>query len=110
MDPSCRYDRLVTIERFDSHFQLAGGVNLPKVLSCIGSDGKRRRQLVKVSFSRLFLLIYCCVFVLLVMYLCAICEKLCRCACSGVPLVTNCCRACSAFCDKLLASFPGLPR
>ena len=56
MDPSCRYDRLVTIERFDSHFQLAGGVNLPKVLSCIGSDGKRRRQLVKVSFSRLFYL------------------------------------------------------
>ncbi len=29
-------------------FELAGGVNLPKVISCVGSDGKRRRQLVKV--------------------------------------------------------------
>ena len=49
VDPSCSYRNLVTIDRFDVHFQLAGGINLPKVLSCIGSDGKRRRQLVKVS-------------------------------------------------------------
>jgi ataxia telangiectasia mutated family protein len=47
VDPSCSYRNLVTIDRFDVHFQLAGGINLPKVLSCIGSDGKRRRQLVK---------------------------------------------------------------
>ena len=48
VDPTCRYDNVVCIERFDPCFQLAGGVNLPKVMSCIGSDGKRRKQLVKV--------------------------------------------------------------
>ena len=51
VDPSCTYSHLVTIDQFDTHFQLAGGINLPKVLSCIGSDGKRRRQLVKVIIT-----------------------------------------------------------
>ena len=49
VDPTCCYDNIVSIDRFDHCFQLAGGVNLPKVMSCIGSDGKRRRQLVKVG-------------------------------------------------------------
>ena len=49
IDPTCRYDNIISIDGFDSFFQLAGGVNLPKVMSCLGSDGKRRRQLVKVS-------------------------------------------------------------
>lgn len=49
VDPSCCYDNIVSIEGFDSFFQLAGGVNLPKVMSCLCSDGKRRRQLVKVG-------------------------------------------------------------
>ena len=49
MDPTCRYDNIVYIESFDTCFQLAGGVNLPKILSCQGSDGKRKRQLVKVG-------------------------------------------------------------
>ena len=49
VDPTCRYDNIISIDGFDSFFQLAGGVNLPKVMSCLGSDGKRRRQLVKVS-------------------------------------------------------------
>lgn len=31
------------------HYHLAGGVNLPKIIDCVGSDGKSRRQLVKVS-------------------------------------------------------------
>lgn len=48
VDPTCCYDNIVSIEGFDPCFQLAGGVNLPKVMSCLGSDGKRRRQLVKV--------------------------------------------------------------
>ena len=54
VDPSCSYRHLVTIDRFDAHFQLAGGINLPKVLSCMGSDGKRRRQLVKVGTWHVF--------------------------------------------------------
>ncbi len=48
VDPSCAYDDVVCVDGFDPFFELAGGVNLPKVISCVGSDGKRRRQLVKV--------------------------------------------------------------
>ena len=47
VDPSCNYDNLVCIESFDSHVSLCGGINLPKVISCLGTDGRRRRQLVK---------------------------------------------------------------
>ncbi|KAM6946333.1 serine-protein kinase ATM [Aplochiton taeniatus] len=47
VDPSGRYDDLVTIRSFEPHFRLAGGVNLPKIIDCVGSDGKTRRQLVK---------------------------------------------------------------
>ncbi|CAH3032263.1 unnamed protein product [Porites lobata] len=47
VDPLCRYDDLVHVVRFDSKFCLAGGVNLPKIIFCIGSDGVKRRQLVK---------------------------------------------------------------
>lgn len=49
VDPTCHYENVVCVERFDACFSLAGGVNLPKIMSCIGSDGKRRRQLVKVG-------------------------------------------------------------
>lgn len=48
MDPLCRYDDLVYVAGFDSKFCLAGGVNLPKIIFCVGSDGVKRRQLVKV--------------------------------------------------------------
>ncbi|XP_072019634.1 serine-protein kinase ATM-like [Amphiura filiformis] len=47
VDPHCRYDNIVYVEGFDSGFKLAGGINLPKILTCIGSDGVERRQLVK---------------------------------------------------------------
>ncbi|XP_067450490.1 serine-protein kinase ATM isoform X1 [Thunnus thynnus] len=47
VDPSGRYDNLVTVRSFLPHYHLAGGVNLPKIIDCVGSDGKSRRQLVK---------------------------------------------------------------
>ncbi|KAI1893429.1 hypothetical protein AGOR_G00123630 [Albula goreensis] len=47
VDPSGKYDDLVTIMSFKPHYHLAGGVNLPKIIDCMGSDGKARRQLVK---------------------------------------------------------------
>jgi len=47
VDPLCRYDDLVHVVGFDSKFCLAGGVNLPKIIYCVGSDGLKRRQLVK---------------------------------------------------------------
>lgn len=54
VDRTCCYKEVLRVERFDPYFHLVGGVNLPKVVSCVGSDGKRRKQLVKVSVSSLF--------------------------------------------------------
>ena len=48
VDRSCSYKEILTISRFEPFFRLAGGVNLPKIVTCVGSDGKRRKQLVKV--------------------------------------------------------------
>ncbi|XP_072317352.1 LOW QUALITY PROTEIN: serine-protein kinase ATM [Eucyclogobius newberryi] len=47
VDPSCRYQDIVTINSFLPQYHLAGGVNLPKIIDCLGSDGRSRRQLVK---------------------------------------------------------------
>ncbi|KAG5269701.1 hypothetical protein AALO_G00205070 [Alosa alosa] len=47
VDPSGKYENLVTVHSFMPNFCLAGGVNLPKIIDCVGSDGKNRRQLVK---------------------------------------------------------------
>ncbi|KAK1190904.1 ATM kinase, partial [Pygoscelis papua] len=47
VDPTGRYENLVTIRSFKPDFRLAGGLNLPKIIDCVGSDGKERRQLVK---------------------------------------------------------------
>ncbi|KYO44923.1 serine-protein kinase ATM isoform X2 [Alligator mississippiensis] len=47
VDPTGKYENLVTIRSFKPEFRLAGGLNLPKIIDCIGSDGKERRQLVK---------------------------------------------------------------
>ncbi|XP_013917836.1 PREDICTED: serine-protein kinase ATM [Thamnophis sirtalis] len=47
VDPSGKYENLITIRSFKAEFRLAGGVNLPKIIDCVGSDGQQRRQLVK---------------------------------------------------------------
>ncbi|GLD57106.1 serine-protein kinase ATM [Lates japonicus] len=47
VDPTGCYDNLVTVRSFMPQYHLAGGVNLPKIIDCVGSDGKSRRQLVK---------------------------------------------------------------
>ena len=41
------YSHITTIKRFENTYQLVGGINLPKVIECIGSDGKCYRQLIK---------------------------------------------------------------
>ena len=51
IDKSCDYRNITFLESFDGCFQLAGGVNLPKIVTCIGSDGKRRKQLIKVTYD-----------------------------------------------------------
>lgn len=46
--PDKNYDRIVSIKRYDVAFDLVGGVNAPKKISCYGTDGIKRNQLVKV--------------------------------------------------------------
>jgi ataxia telangiectasia mutated family protein len=46
LDPTMRYDDCVWVVRYDSTFQTAGGVNLPKISTCLGSDGTSYKQLV----------------------------------------------------------------
>lgn len=49
VDPSGRYNNLVTIQSFGIQYRLTGGINLPKIITCVGSDGISRTQLVKVG-------------------------------------------------------------
>jgi hypothetical protein len=53
IDLTGKYDNVVHICGFNPHFTLAGGINLPKIITCIGSDGVARRQLVKVCSQRI---------------------------------------------------------
>jgi ataxia telangiectasia mutated family protein len=41
------YSSIISIAKFESTFSLAGGINLPKIITCLGSDGVLRKQLVK---------------------------------------------------------------
>ncbi|KAG5443325.1 Serine-protein kinase atm [Clonorchis sinensis] len=49
IDRSGQYDRsnVVCISGFAPTFRLAGGINMPKIVTCWGTDGRSRRQLVK---------------------------------------------------------------
>ena len=47
IDESCQYNSIPRIDKFDSSYFVPGGINAPKVITCIASDGKRYRQLVK---------------------------------------------------------------
>nr|CDS25653.1 serine protein kinase ATM [Hymenolepis microstoma] len=49
VDPSGKYHNLVRVIGFANAYRLAGGLNLPKILTALCSDGRRRRQLVKGS-------------------------------------------------------------
>ncbi|KAG8989610.1 Serine/threonine-protein kinase tel1 [Tulasnella sp. JGI-2019a] len=46
-DPTGKYSSFVSVLRFDTKFSTAGGVNVPKVTKCQGSDGGWRKQLYK---------------------------------------------------------------
>lgn len=47
VDQTGNYSDVVYPSKFSPTMRLVGGVNLPKVISCTGSDGKERTQLVK---------------------------------------------------------------
>ncbi|EMD39153.1 hypothetical protein CERSUDRAFT_93196 [Gelatoporia subvermispora B] len=46
-DPTLQYTEFVTIASFESTYAVLGGVNVPKVTFCVGSNGKRYKQLYK---------------------------------------------------------------
>ena len=47
VSPSCQYESVPSIIRFESFYFVPGGINAPKVITCFASDGKKYRQLVK---------------------------------------------------------------
>ncbi|EKM50032.1 uncharacterized protein PHACADRAFT_153321 [Phanerochaete carnosa HHB-10118-sp] len=47
VDVTCRYDNFVWISRFEDRYSIAGGINVPKITNCVGSDGNRYKQLYK---------------------------------------------------------------
>ena len=47
VDPTGAYKDIVFVRGFEAYYQLAGGINLPKIVFCKCSDGVVRRQLVK---------------------------------------------------------------
>ncbi|KAJ1651549.1 Serine/threonine-protein kinase tel1 [Dispira simplex] len=49
VNPQARYTQgsFPTIQQFDKQYRTAGGINLPKIIKCYGSDGRTYRQLVK---------------------------------------------------------------
>lgn len=46
-DAKYNEDELIKIAKYDDSFQLVGGINLPKKVICVGSNGIRYSQLVK---------------------------------------------------------------
>lgn len=49
VDPTCEYKSVVGIKRYASKYKTSGGVNLPKINDCYGTDGKIYRQVVCTS-------------------------------------------------------------
>ncbi|KAG0417082.1 hypothetical protein HPB47_005900, partial [Ixodes persulcatus] len=47
VDRSCCYSGIGGIARFEPRYQLCGGINMPKVVTCVGQDGHSYKQLVK---------------------------------------------------------------
>ncbi|XP_049947955.1 serine-protein kinase ATM-like [Schistocerca serialis cubense] len=45
--PNCQYSNIIGIAGFEKTYQMVGGVNAPKKIVCIGTDGIKRPQLVK---------------------------------------------------------------
>lgn len=47
IDPTCTYDNIVSIAKYGDTFTTAGGLHLPKIVDCLGSDGRKYKQLVR---------------------------------------------------------------
>ncbi|KAL6779607.1 ATM1 [Auxenochlorella protothecoides x Auxenochlorella symbiontica] len=47
VDPSCRYEDVPTLVSFGDRLTFVGGINRPKLVSCVDSAGREHRQLLK---------------------------------------------------------------
>ncbi|KAK0732792.1 hypothetical protein B0T21DRAFT_402849 [Apiosordaria backusii] len=47
LSPTCDYKHVPMIAKFEPYMSIASGVSAPKILTAIGSDGRRYKQLVK---------------------------------------------------------------
>ncbi|KAK4175025.1 putative serine/threonine-protein kinase TEL1 [Triangularia setosa] len=47
LSPTCDYKHIPMIVKFDPYMSIASGVSAPKILTAVGSDGRRYKQLVK---------------------------------------------------------------
>ena len=54
IDASMRYEDCVWIQRYETQFYLAGGLNSPKIINCLGSDGQKYKQLVRFPNANTF--------------------------------------------------------
>ena len=43
----CEYGNVPTIVKFQSEFAIASGISMPKILTAVGSDGRKYKQLVR---------------------------------------------------------------
>lgn len=53
IDATLKYDHCVWISHYDPTFTTAGGINLPKISTCYGSNGEKYKQLVSSWRARL---------------------------------------------------------
>jgi ataxia telangiectasia mutated family protein len=49
IDSTLQYQNCIWISRYEKIFETAGGINIPKICYCRGSDGSRYKQLVSVQ-------------------------------------------------------------
>jgi ataxia telangiectasia mutated family protein len=47
VDPACKYENIIGIGRYSSRYRTSGGVNLPKIIDCWGTDGQKHIQVVR---------------------------------------------------------------
>lgn len=53
IDKTLKYEDCVWIQRWESTYSTAGGMNLPKINVCIGVDGRKYKQLVSLAIQSL---------------------------------------------------------
>ena len=53
VDKTCAYDDVIKIDHFEKGFETAGGINMPRILQVVGTNGKVYKQVCKVNILSL---------------------------------------------------------